>query len=55
MSNVLDDEKQQQIRALQRLLEGALQIPISVGSTQKAWEEATGAVAAPTTNCSAGT
>lgn len=32
---------------VQRLLEGALQIPISVGSTQKAWEEASTAVAAP--------
>ena len=32
---------------VQRLLEGALQIPISVGSTQKAWEEASAAVAAP--------
>src|SRR5262249_1653289 len=30
-----------------RLLEGALQIPISLGSTQKAWEEASAAVAAP--------
>ena len=32
---------------VQRLLEGALQIPISVGSTQNAWEEASAAVAAP--------
>jgi transposase len=32
---------------VQRLLAGALQIPISVGSTQKAWEEASAAVAAP--------
>src|SRR3989442_13861434 len=32
---------------VQRLLEGALQIPISVGSTQKAWEEASAAGAAP--------
>jgi hypothetical protein len=32
---------------VQRLLEGALQIPISVGSTQKAWEETSAAVAAP--------
>src|SRR3989441_6271576 len=32
---------------VQRLLEGALQIPISVGSTQNAWEEASVAVAAP--------
>ena len=32
---------------VQRLLEGARQIPISVGSTQKAWEEASAAVAAP--------
>src|SRR6516165_10591403 len=31
----------------QRLLEGALQLPISVGSTQKAWEEASAAVAWP--------
>jgi len=30
---------------VQRLLEGALQIPISLGSTQKAWEEASAAVA----------
>jgi transposase len=32
---------------VQRLLEGALQIPISLGSTQKAWEEASAAVGAP--------
>jgi len=32
---------------VQRLLEGALQIPISAGSTQKAWEEASAAVAGP--------
>src|SRR5713226_5234843 len=32
---------------VQRLLEAALQIPISAGSTQKAWEEASAAVAAP--------
>ena len=32
---------------VQRLLEGALQIPISAGSTQKAWEETSAAVAAP--------
>ena len=32
---------------VQALLEGALQIPISVGSTQKAWEEASAAVATP--------
>ena len=32
---------------VQRLLEGALQIPISLGSTQKAWEETSAAVAAP--------
>jgi transposase len=32
---------------IQRLLEGALQIPISLGSTQKAWEEASAAVAGP--------
>ena len=32
---------------VQRLLEGALQIPISLGSTQKAWEEASAAVTAP--------
>ena len=32
---------------VQRLHEGALQIPISLGSTQKAWEEASAAVAAP--------
>jgi len=32
---------------VQRLLEGALQIPMSLGSTQHAWEEASAAVAAP--------
>jgi transposase len=32
---------------VQRLLEGALQIPISLGSTQHAWEEASAAVAGP--------
>jgi transposase len=32
---------------VQRLLEGVLQIPISLGSTQKAWEETSAAVAAP--------
>ena len=32
---------------VQRLLEGVLQIPISLGSTQHAWEEASTAVAAP--------
>lgn len=32
---------------VQRFLEGVLQIPISVGSTQAAWEEASAAVAAP--------
>jgi transposase len=32
---------------VQRLLEGALQIPMSLGSTQKAWEEASAAVAMP--------
>jgi transposase len=32
---------------VQRLLESALQISISLGSTQKAWEEASTAVAAP--------
>ncbi len=32
---------------VQRLLEGVLQIPMSVGSTQKAWEEASAAVAPP--------
>lgn len=32
---------------VQRLLEGVLQIPISVGSTQHAWEEASAAVVAP--------
>jgi transposase len=34
-------------RLVQTLLEGALQIPISLGSTQAAWEEASGAVAGP--------
>ncbi len=32
---------------VQRLLEGAMQIPISLGSTQHAWEEASAAVAGP--------
>ena len=32
---------------VQRFLEGALNIPISLGSTQHAWEEASAAVAAP--------
>ena len=32
---------------VQRFLEGALQIPMSLGSTQAAWEEASAAVAAP--------
>ena len=32
---------------VQRLLEGALQIPMSLGSTQNAWEEASAAVTAP--------
>jgi hypothetical protein len=32
---------------VQRLLEGALQIPISLGSTQAAWEETSAAVAGP--------
>lgn len=32
-------------QVVQRLLAGVLQIPISVGSTQKAWEEASAAVA----------
>lgn len=32
---------------VQRLLAGVLQIPMSLGSTQKAWEEASAAVAAP--------
>jgi transposase len=32
---------------VQRLLESALQLPISLGSTQKAWEEASAAVATP--------
>ena len=34
-------------RVVQRLLEGALHIPISLGSTHAAWEEASDAVAAP--------
>jgi transposase len=32
---------------VQRLLEGVLQLPISLGSTQHAWEEASAAVTAP--------
>jgi len=32
---------------VQRLLDGVLQMPVSLGSTQKAWEEASAAVAAP--------
>jgi transposase len=32
---------------VQRFLEGALQMPISLGSTQNAWEETSAAVAAP--------
>jgi transposase len=32
---------------VQRFLEGALQIPLSLGSTQNAWEETSAAVAAP--------
>jgi transposase len=32
---------------VQRFLEGALQIPMSLGSTQNAWEEASAAVGAP--------
>lgn len=32
---------------VQRLLEGVLQIPLSLGSTQHAWEETSAAVAAP--------
>lgn len=32
---------------VQRLLEGVLQVPMSLGSTQKAWEEASAAVATP--------
>jgi transposase len=32
---------------VQRFLEGALQIPISLGSTQQAWEDTSAAVAAP--------
>jgi transposase len=38
---------------VQRFLEGALQIPISLGSTQRAWEEASAAVAAPYTELDA--
>jgi transposase len=38
---------------VQRFLEGALQIPISLGSTQHAWEEASAAVAAPYTELEA--
>ena len=34
-------------RVVQALLEAVLQIPISVGSTQKAWEETSAAVATP--------
>ena len=34
-------------RVVQRLMEGVLQIPISLGSTHAAWEEASTAVAAP--------
>lgn len=34
-------------QVVQRLLEGVLQIPMSRGSTQKAWEEASAAVVAP--------
>ena len=34
-------------QVVQRLLEGVLQIPMSLGSTQKAWEEASAAVATP--------
>jgi transposase len=34
-------------QVVQRLLEGVLQIPMSLGSTQKAWEEASAAVVAP--------
>lgn len=34
-------------QVVQRLLEGVLQIPMSLGSTQKAWEETSAAVAAP--------
>ena len=33
--------------AVQRVLQDVLQIPMSLGSTQKAWEEASAAVAAP--------
>jgi len=38
---------------VQRFLEGALQIPISLGSTQNAWEETSEAVAAPQTELAA--
>ena len=38
---------------VQRFLEGALQIPISLGSTQAAWEETSAAVAAPYTELEA--
>jgi len=38
---------------VQRFLEGVLQIPISLGSTQAAWEEASAAVAAPYTELEA--
>jgi transposase len=38
---------------VQRFLAGALQIPISLGSTQHAWEEASAAVAAPYTELEA--
>lgn len=38
---------------VQRVLEGALQIPISLGSTQHAWEETSAAVAAPYTELQA--
>lgn len=34
-------------QVVRRLLEGALQIPMSLGSTQRAWEEASAAVAGP--------
>ena len=39
---------------VQRFLEGALQIPISLGSTQHAWEETSAAVAAPYAELEAG-
>jgi len=38
---------------VQRLLAGPLQIPVSLGSTQAAWEEASAAVAAPYTELQA--